>query len=144
MREYDDPDAHVRRYMKQAALKYTQDIRRRGLQDSPILRKAAAERALQGAEADYIRKANETYRHNIAMVVRRQKREENAIKRRGKRFGWCVLFPIGIGFGILAWWAYEHPQEFLPGASLMYGLASFAFLVIVIGGAIFDRPSKLD
>jgi hypothetical protein len=138
-KSYPDPDEHFEQHIDRAARRYVDGLSRAGLQPNDRLTRAMAERAWQEAREDYTRQARETFDHNINAILREHHRQMNEIKRSGhrQRLWMCPLIA-----GIFAGTAYYnvHTHDLLMAAICAAG--ALAFLLMLILGAIFDRPRQ--
>jgi Flp pilus assembly protein TadB len=141
-KRYPDPEEHLTQYMERAAERYMDGLSRAGLKPNDRLTRAMARRALHSAQEDYMRQARETRDHNINAILREHHREMNEIKRRGhqQRLWMCPLI-AGIFAGV-AYYNLVHTHDLLMAA--ICAAFALAFLLMLILGAIFDRPGPID
>jgi hypothetical protein len=137
---YEDPESHFKRHMEQSANKYMDGLQRAGLKPNAKLTRAMAARAANEAGQSYIRETMETRDANISSILKDHNKRMNMIKRQGAALRLKTCPPIAFVFGVLAWYAFNHPVGFIPGAWIIYACMSLAFLVMLVLGAIFDRP----
>lgn len=126
--------------MGQSAKRYVAGLERAGLEPNERLTRAMAERALIEARKDYNRRAAETQRHNIGVIVENHNRRMNEIKRSGHKLRLWTCPPIAALFGFMAWYSFSHPGAVGVVMGVVYTLGALAFLGMLILGAIFDRP----
>lgn len=136
-REYEDPEEYYQKYIDRAADRYANGLRRSGLKPNDRLTRAMAERTAREAQASYIRDMTEVRDHNIQMILRDHKKRLRQIKREGASLRLKTCPPITALFGFMAWYSFHQPGGFVNG--LIYVVASFTFLAMLILGAIFDR-----
>lgn len=75
---------------------------------------------------------------NIERIKQRQRRGMNAIKRESARWRLfaCPLFAL-----VFAGMAYLHWSDGRPMMAMIYAAGALAFLLMLLLGAILDRPS---
>lgn len=138
---YEDPEKHLQRHMGQAADRYVSGLQRAGLKPNQKLTKAVAERAYEQARESYTREAEETLENNVQVILQEHRRNMNEIKRGGAKLRLWTCPPAALMLGGVAWYNYTfHPGPEGMLVAAMYACGALAFLGMLIGGAIFDRP----
>jgi hypothetical protein len=140
MQDYEDPRRYIQRHVEQAAGRYTEGLRRSGLQPSARLARAMAERAVLKAKESYIRDITEMHDRRIAAILREHKKRINAIKRKGATLRLMLCLPVAVVLGGFAWYTFYQPNGFFSG--IIYAGLALAFLSMLVLGAILDRPIK--
>src|SRR5579859_2296869 len=140
MRRHEDPQEHFERHMDRSAKRYVVGLQKAGLEPNDKLTRAMAERALAEARSDYGRTSAEVRDHNLKVIVKGHNRRMNAIKREGASLRLKTCLPIALVLGMLAWYNFGHPGGFWMGVCYLVG--AFAFLAMLVLGALFDRPRE--
>lgn len=138
MRKHEDPQQHLDRHMERAARQYVDGLQRAGIKPTHKLTKAVAERAAREARASYIQDATDVRDHNIAAIVRNHHRRMNQIKRSGALLRLWTCPTIALLFGLLAWYNFTRGDDVTVG--IICAVGGLAFLLMLLLGAIFDRP----
>lgn len=84
---------------------------------------------------------NEQFRWRIMQIERMHRERMNKIKRDGARMRLFACPLAVLFFGVMAWYSLRTG---MPALALVNGIAAGAFLVMLVGGMIFDRPSDGD
>lgn len=137
---YPDPMQHLERHLQRSAEKYLHGLEQAGLQPTPILTRAIAERAYNEAKASYIQEATQTRNHNIAGILEDHHKRMNAIKKESASLRLKMCPPIILVFSALAWYCLSHANGLAMG--IVYAAGALAFLAMLVLGAIFDRPRR--
>lgn len=140
MREYPDVQHHLDASIERAAGRYLEAIQQTGLAPNDTLTRAIAEQTLHDAEASYTQEAAEIRDHNIEVILERHYRGMNAVKREGAKLRLITCPPIALLFGVLAWYSFQQSAPAGVMMGLLLSIGSLAFLLMLVLGAIFDRP----
>jgi len=138
MRQFPDPDQHFNEHIKRSAEQYADGLQRSGLEPNPTLTRAVAERAVRQAAESYEREAEAVKIHNIKIIASEHRKRINKLKWQGAGLRARVCPPIAAVFGLVAWHNFHAGN---PAMGLLYIGAALSFLVMLILGAIFDKPS---
>lgn len=136
---YPDPQKYLEKHIGQAADRYVQAVEQGGLQPSKTLERAIAQRAFEEGEAHYKQDCEGILIHNVSLVERRYRKRENELKRQGAKMRLWTCPPVTLILGLFAWACFSQSDWLMTG---IYAAGSLAFLGMLVGGAIFDRPEK--
>lgn len=136
MRPLPDPKQHLDEHMQRAARKYVDGLRQAGLEPTPTLTRAVAERAGQEAFASYVREAHAIRDQNIALILQDHDRRQQQFRREGARLRLKVCPFLALWFGLLAWFNVTQHHIVL---GIICAIGALAFLAMLVFGAIFDR-----
>jgi len=142
MLDYPDPERHLVDYVTRSMQRYVDGLQQAGLQPTETLLQALLQRTLEEAQADYLRKASQVHTHNIQVILSDHTRRMNDLKRSGARLRLQTCPLLALGFGLLAWYSLSQPGSASLIMGLCYAATALALLVILILGAIFDRPQS--
>ncbi len=139
MKEYPDPEQHFHTHISRAAQHYVDGCSRIGFEPSDTLTRAVAGRVLEEAKASYTKDAIEIHDHNLQAILADHRTRMNALKREGMRLRWKTCPIIILVFGGLAWLGF-HAGDL--GLGLCSSAVALVFLLMLVGGALFDRPQS--
>ena len=142
MKEYEDPHTHMSRHIDRAARKYARGLAEAGLEPNEKLTRAMAERAIREAEGRYLQEIGSTSRHNLAVIQDDHRKRMNKIKRDGARLRVWSCSLMVLFFELFAWYSFTHSGTTGVIMGCIYCVGGIAFLLMLILGAIFDRPSR--
>lgn len=81
-------------------------------------------------------------RYSVNGIIRDSNREQNQIKLRSAKLRLIVCPLISLLFAFLAWYNLSGHGD--RGVGIVHAVASLAFLLMLVLGAIFDRPVPED
>lgn len=139
MRDYEEAERNRNQYIEDAARRYVIGMHQAGLQPNPRLERAIAERIGREAATRYIEDMTAILHHNLGYLTHTHQRRLNEIKRSGARLRWRLCPPFVAVFAFLAWLNFTRGHIELV---MLFAVAALAWLAILVGGAIFDRPVK--
>ncbi len=137
MKQLPDPQQHFNESVARSNEKYAAWLRRGEVEPNEILMRENQEDAINEARNSYIQEATEIRDHNIRLIIKDSRRRMNQIKRKGANLRLRMCPPIALFFGLIAWYCFSQANIVLE---LAYSIGVFAFLVMLVSGAIFDRP----
>lgn len=130
MKDYPDPHDYFEQHMREIAEQDSENLSRAGLEPTPTLTRALAERAIQHIGEQYQRDILKIRDHNINLVLQRYRRRMAALDWSGHRL-LLRICPLAILFLLyLAWFSFTHPGGFVVGIFSLCGGAIFLSLLI--------------
>lgn len=142
MKDYPDPHDYFEEHMHQAAEQDSENLLRAELEPTPILIRALTTRFIEQTNEQYQQDILEVRDHNIDLILKRHRRRMNDIKRSGHRLRVWTCPPFALLLSLLAWFSFTHSGGTVMG--ICYACGAIIFLGMLIGGAIFDRPTSND
>jgi hypothetical protein len=139
VKQYPDAQQHYEAYTEQRVDEIKAEARQLGLTMNKTVARKIAERVMDEAEADYKKQSAEVFLHNFYEITEDHKRRMNEIKRSGARLRLIFCPPIAAFFLLLGFVFYHFG---LWGAAGVQFVLAFIPLAFLVGGAIFDRPSR--
>lgn len=136
MKQFPDPQQHFNESVVRSNEKYAAWLRRGGVEPNEILMRANQDDAINEAADSYIQEATEILDHNTRLILKNSHRRMNQIKRRGANLRLWTCLPIALLLGLVAWYCFSQANIVL---GLAYSIGVFAFLGMLVFGAIFDR-----
>lgn len=133
MREYEDPQHFMERYIDSAAMRYADGFRISDIQPSQTLIQALAERTVETAREEYRAHAKATFEHNIALIHRQHLARMKQINRDGAKLALWTCLPAIAFFGTIGW---LQPDWLMR---LIYWLGALAFLTMLIAALWMAR-----
>ena len=127
-------------YIRKSAEEYVGGLEEMGMEPSPQLTRAYAKRAYKS----YRQQLDAEHAGNVSSIMKTYTRRMNEIKRSGARLRLWTCPPIAAWFAFLSWFSFSQHQgwtSIIMGVA--YAVGALAFLAMLIGGAIFDRPEDI-
>ncbi len=137
-KRYPDSKQHFKGHIERAAQRYVDGVELAGIEASPTLTRAMAERAVREAVDSYEQETRETLDHNIGVILKDHNERMNEIKRCGHRMRLWTCPPIAALLGLVSWYHFASGSVMM---GVLFVVGSLAFLAMMILGAIFDRPT---
>lgn len=139
MQDYPDSKEHFDHYLQHVVKTRVAEMQELDMEPNDIALKALSERLMKEAQQDYATQCLNVHESNIDTILRGYHQRNNQIKRDGMRLRWLACPPVIAVSGIVAVWAWTRGAI---GATVLDGAIALTFLAMLVGGLIWDRPTK--
>ncbi len=129
MKDFPDPTHYIDQALDQAARRYAEGVRHAGLKPTETLTRALARRATQEARERYLREMNDTFAHNISVILQEQTKRTRQIKQAERKAAVLLCPLVALVFGALAWFAFRQGAGVL---GIVYSVGALAFLALLL------------